>query len=482
MQGQASSLSRRAFTRGLFAMAGSGLAIVAGPSLAQPAPVFDPRRFGAVGDGRADDTHPLQVAADAAWAAGGVLAIPEGLTFGITQYVFIRDGVRAVAGRGTIRVLRSARGQCALVGAGIASGNQSNLHGCEFRDFTFDANGMNSLGVYCQNAQSCAVIGVTVRNSTNGIGILFKTFANGGEPGRSNRVEQCTVTGDRSGDFPGTIGIAFESESAFPAGEGAANAQRAAWRRTFAMPPPALVESGGRVVECHIDGNYYGVSLGASRGIVVTGTTCANNMRGITLNNSSNNRLVGNTVLDSLSSSVNVGYGSCDNVIERISARSSRAAGESLFQAIIGSQRNVFSGCEAVATSRSGPQYYFYCAVQSDDCQFIDCRAIGPVQRAYVGIESAWSSAIRHPSHRAIDVGTELDGFARGGMSGVIVRGLAIDGRSPRPAVYLGQVGDGLGVHPLTGIDVAADSITGQGFSQLVEQFETAPGQLRRLR
>src|SRR5688572_4723073 len=99
-------LSRRAFARGLTATSAAGFLAVAAPSLAQSAPVFDPRQFGAVGDGRTDDTRALQRAADAARAANGVVSIPDGLTFGISGYVHIRDGVRAVAGSGTIRILR----------------------------------------------------------------------------------------------------------------------------------------------------------------------------------------------------------------------------------------------------------------------------------------------------------------------------------------------------------------------------------------
>lgn len=475
-------LTRREFARGLAVTSSACLIGSAFPAFAQGAPAFDPRQFGARGDGRADDTVALQRAADAAQAANGIVSIPRGVTFGISDYVLIRDGVRGVVGPGTIRVLRSARGQCALVGAGVASGNPSNLHACEFRDFTFDANGMRSLGVYCQNAQSCAVIGVRVLNSTEAIGILFKTFSNGREPGRNNRVEQCTITGDPSGNFPGTVGIAFESETDFSTGDATGNAQRSAWRRGFQAQPPALAETGGIVAGCRVDGNYYGISLGAAQNVTVSSVTCANNMRGITLNNSSRNRLVECTVADSLSSAVNVGYGSCDNIIDRVQAISSRAAGEALFQSIIGSQRNVFTGCHASATSRSGPHYYYYCAVQSDGCQFIDCTASGPVQRAYVGVESAWSSKVRNPGHRAIDAGTELDGFAGRGMGGVLVRGVNIDGKSARPAVYLGQISDEQGAYALTDIEIDEASITGRGFSERVARFEQTPGLLQRSR
>jgi hypothetical protein len=429
---------------------------------------FSPLDFGASGDGESDDSAALQRAADAARSSGGTLWIPEGHVFGIRRNILIRNGVRSVAGGGTIRVLPSASSGCAIVGAGRASGQQQNLADCMFQDFTFDANHMHSLGLYFQNAQRCGALNVRVVNGTNlGTGILFKSFAAGGEPGNGNYARGCVIERDEVRQQRGSVGIAFGSEVSF----GSSSNLLEYWKKNDQVPVPRFAERNGAVTDCRVSGGYYGLSMGGAENITVQRFTSENNIRCISMQSGSNHNCLSDLQLrNSVSSAILIGYGSCDNRISDALAETSRANGEALFQSIVGSKRNVFSRCRTNVVA-GAPQYHFYCAIESDDCQFVDCQADGRALLAYAAIESAWSTRVNNHAHHGRWFGPQLNGFAHHGMGGVVIRDLHVDAASSVPGIFIAQIADDRAVYPLTDIQVSPQSISGAGYSPPIERL-----------
>jgi hypothetical protein len=460
-------VDRRYVLRSAFALV-PGMAGAYGQSAASDKQLFSPVAFGARADGVSDDSIPVQRASDAARSASGTLWIPAGHVFGISRNILVRNGVKSVEGSGTLKILPAAAGPCAIIAAGRVSGNAQNVRDCVFRDFTFDANGKHSLGLYFQNAQRCGAVNIRIVNATGlGVGILFKSFSAGGEPGLGNYAKSCIVEGDIARQPRGSVGIAFESEASF----GTAGNLRTYWKQNDRSPQPALSEQQGAVIDCEVLGCYYGLSLGAAIGVHVSGFRSRYNMRCISVQNGSSHNVFSDLILrDSISSAFLIGYGSCDNSIERAMSETTRANGEALFQSIIGSKRNRFEHCSTDVTG-GAPQYHFYCAVESDDCAFIDCSARGAAVRAYAAVESAWSSHVRHRSHHAIGFGTLLDNFAHTGMSGVEIENLVIDGSSAVPGIFIAEIADSRGRYPLKNLRISSNSVRGRGFSVPIEIF-----------
>jgi len=106
--------------------------------------VFDVRRHGAAGDGRADDTAALQNAVDAAAAAGGIVFIPAGvyLTRGLRLHSKVH--LRGAGGDATtLRLHPGANGailESADFGQLTGTGDTGGISYFSVRDLTLDGN------------------------------------------------------------------------------------------------------------------------------------------------------------------------------------------------------------------------------------------------------------------------------------------------------------------------------------------------------
>ena len=227
------SLSRRHFGR--TALFGAASAFAASDSLAaeglKAGEILDARKFGAAGDGRTDDTPPLQKAIDAAAENGGALLIPPGNY--LTRELHVRAGV-TIAGSpgwnysfGGASVLRLAGtdSECLLAltnarGATIqglsleGGGLGSNIHGIatkrtgygkhedSFRIDTcqvahFSGSGMNLNKVWAFSVRHCEMMA----NRGDGMALhgwdgflLDNWFSGNGKAGFAAREENASVT------------------------------------------------------------------------------------------------------------------------------------------------------------------------------------------------------------------------------------------------------------------------------------------------
>jgi len=437
--------------------------------------VFNPLQFGAIGDGVADDTRFVQKAATAAQAAGGVLLIPAGHTFGTTRAIVVLDGTAGVTGGGTLKVLSSAQGTCGIVLAGRASGHAANVSNCVVEGITIDCNHKRALAIYGQNISHCKILRNSVLNcSTSGGGILVRSFIAGGASGRDNIIAFNDVRCDTVGTNHSVIGIQCDAQSDFSPYQQTLDS----WKVIFRPTPAAYPALNDQIIGNTVVGGYYGIALQSTYFAKVIGNHCSLNTRCISAQNLCKGLLIqGNTLQDSISAGVHIAWGSIQNRIVKNKITTNRARGEALIQAYVGAKYNTFSENDVTITG-GAPEYMAYCAVESDGCAFINNRFTGPVVHAYIGIESGWNGAVTDRASRAYGSGTMQNGFTHTGMGNIVISGNTIIGKSDVPAIYLGQISDAKGNYSLHDITVTNNTIVGGKHGDQLHLYEMTPGHL----
>lgn len=132
-----------------------------------------PKQFGATADGSADDTLPVQNAANEAAAKGAYLDLSRG-TFRITATVTVPGGAAGVFGGGLIRYDGGA-GQVALVlGDGGAAANQFKRYlGLRVERVTqADWTNEGDIGIVARNLDNCILEVLMVKGFTIGLRTL----------------------------------------------------------------------------------------------------------------------------------------------------------------------------------------------------------------------------------------------------------------------------------------------------------------------
>jgi hypothetical protein len=210
-------------TRGGAFVAGTGMAVVGAGAAAvygvadasgQSADtVFDVRRFGAAGNGKADDTESLQKAIAAAREHGGIVFFPPGtyLTRRLTMYS--RVHLRGSGGDATTLRLKPGANSAILESDGFAKltgkDNSGGIAMFSVRDLTLDGNKANNpkggygLRVYGYGYELSEVIAFDCRND----GIYSEWGSTGALPPPSHQMES-RLTAVRSHDNEGD-GIHF---------------------------------------------------------------------------------------------------------------------------------------------------------------------------------------------------------------------------------------------------------------------------------
>ncbi|HVO16669.1 MAG TPA: right-handed parallel beta-helix repeat-containing protein [Alphaproteobacteria bacterium] len=204
-----SGLSRRdifAHGAGLTLSVAMATAAGAAPAMAEtPAKVYRIGDFGAVGDGRADDTGAFERAIAAAARTGGVVEIPPGVYS--VRDVWIGkngDGKRPSiigvhlkgAGMGaTILAQRRAASSLGCV-------NMVDAFHCSLRELTVDSSalgdGPQNGGVLLFGCQNCLIENVEVRHSSHrSISIAGDLFGQGKLEARDTMVRGCVAWGQR---------------------------------------------------------------------------------------------------------------------------------------------------------------------------------------------------------------------------------------------------------------------------------------------
>lgn len=163
-------------------------------------------------------------------------------------------------------------------------------------------------------------------------------------------------------------------------------------------------------------GGYYAVSLSAASGCMVRSNTFRENMRGISVQDSScHNIIKDNRIADNISSGIHLAYGSSFNRIEGNLVTSTLCRGQGIFQAYVACVANRFIDNRAVCNT---PKYMLYCAIQSNGNFFLRNTLHGKVSRAFIAIESDWSDTVDNHKHYAYKAAGDA-GFAKEGLQGV---------------------------------------------------------------
>jgi hypothetical protein len=179
-----------------------------------PSAIVDPRDYGAVGDGRTDDTAALRAALQAAADTGRIVLIPPGTFVTEPLNVGIGQIVRGSGRHSTILQSRSGGSVFEITGAGSPkSGKGGFVYSIELSD----------LGIR-------GVAQPWYPRAPYGVGEIVQSGAN---------VYECTAAGTTGGTGPGTTGAAIVD-----------GAVRWRWKRAVA--------AGGHGIHFHDNGPYGG--------------------------------------------------------------------------------------------------------------------------------------------------------------------------------------------------------------------------------
>jgi nitrous oxidase accessory protein NosD len=415
-----------------------------------------PLEFGAKADGISDDTAACNAAVAKAQQIKGTLVFPPGV-FAISGFIYVRNGVTGVLGQGGVIKCINTKEQAGLLLAGKASGQPSNVTGCRVEGLRIDCNRVRSatvLAIYAQNVSGCEIVGNRIENLVDGYGILLRAFEHGGDDAQGNQIRDNTILGDTS-DQPKCKGIGVDATLEY---ESRGRDAPSVWRKSF-EPAAAKHPARSHVIEGNeVTGGYYGIALSAAHDFVIRRNRLRMNMRNISMQNGCSGNLVeDNDCMESLSSGIHLAYGSRRNRILGNRIRTSRARGEGLLQAYVGSSDNLFRGNRVEVLAPAAPKYMIYTGVHADGNQFIDNILSGPCARACIAVESGFNPRSREASHYNFGQGGEGH-FAGRGTTGVVIQGNQVTAASAAPVIVLAQVSDDRGSYPLTGC-VVTDNV-----------------------
>ena len=433
-----------------------------------------PMDYGAVGDGVADDTAACQKAADRALAIGGALVFPAGYTFGIQGPIYIRNGVLGVLGLGgKIRFL-SGPLMSGIALLGREGGEPANVSGCLIDGLYFDCQSRWGVPIYGQNINFCTITNNRIFGVGTGHGILIRSFVNGLADSYNNIIANNTIVGDTGQNPPG-FGIVVDS----PINVAPYSGSDTYWKATFTAADATYKGINNVITGNCVIGGYYGISLSAARYNIVVGNMLSFNVRNISVqNNCFSNNISSNTLKDSISSAVHLAYGSTSNTINSNQIYTTRATGQGLLQAYVGSVNNKFSANHVEAAGASTPKWHIYCGVHSGRNEFSNNTLRGNASKAYIAIESAWNNAVGNPASYGFGEDSGVNGFANTGMSGVIMRENTITPESAVPAIFMSQISDGAGNYTLDQCVIQGNTITNNTPSKQFELLENSGGSL----
>jgi hypothetical protein len=231
-----------------------------------------------------------------------------------------------------------------------------------------------------------------------------------------------------------------------------------------------------------VAGTYYGIALSGAHDCQIIDNDLARNMRNISVQNGCTGNVVRrNRCIDSISSAIHLAYGSCGNRIAGNWISTRRARGEGLLQAYVGATDNEFSENRIRVEAPAQPKYHAYCAVHADRNRFIGNEFAGPCARAYLAIESAFSSRSNDPRHRNYRLPADGDNFATRGTSSVLLEANRIIPTSRATAIYLAQISDRRGTYPLMDCVIVGNAVLSAEPDQYLSFVEQSPGSLSRV-
>ncbi|MDO4905417.1 MAG: right-handed parallel beta-helix repeat-containing protein [Lautropia sp.] len=443
---------------------------------------ISPFDHGAVGDGIHDDTRACIEAARAAASRGAWLVFPKG-TFLLTSQLDISGAIAGVKGEGGKIRLVNRNGRAGLLIRGLTRVDPVR------RPFL-----IADLDIECQvtfTDQAAVLYGIDVegvhivnnriRNVQVGRGVYLRGTSLGGSGSAARPVGSNVVRNNsiEINALPGIdcFGVEVSAERALPEGD---SAPKDAWLRDFVLPTIPVPAEHNVIEGNEISGGYYGISFIGVRRSLVQRNRLRGQIRSISIQHASRANLVlENELKDSLSTSVHLAYGATDNVVSENIIRTSRARGEGLLQAYVGSARNDFYLNDVEALEGGAPKYFIYSAVASNENTFWGNRLSGKAARAYVALESAFNSKTARRSSRSFGLKGNDDHFTDRGMYGTRIVGNEINATADVPVLVLAQVGDDRGDYPLLMCELAGNTVRWTGRGRLLEMSESRAGLLR---
>ncbi|MFM2415901.1 MAG: hypothetical protein RL385_624 [Pseudomonadota bacterium] len=434
-------------------------------------PVFTPYEFGAVGNGSTDDSAALVAATEHARVQGGVVTIPPG-RFLLSRYLEVRQGVRGVVGAGGIIQLNAARGDVGILVDSVRDLGEGRTF--LISGLTIDCGDEESAStnaIVLNDCSGCEVSDNYVFNLVRGYGVLVRAL--------TKSTEVLTIARNLIApvprESPNCSGIAIHGSTS---AEIMAKAYDV-WRLKFALPRPRYSASKIVVANNTVLGGYYGISLSGASECSLRGNLLRENVRNISIQHRSDSNIVDqNDCFDSTSSAIHLAYGSSENRVAFNRIVTARACGEGLLQAYVGTRNNVFLENSIAVLGEALPKYHVYVAVHANGNRIEGNRLGGACGRAYIAVESAFSSKVRRTEHRNFGLSADLDGFARSGTHGVVLTGNSISATSNVPCVFLAQVSDAWGVHALRGCELVQNRLRATGDSPAVVLAESTEGAL----
>lgn len=438
---------------------------------------FNPRQFGAVGDGvLADDTAPMNNMYAAARLVGGRVEITKG-TYRVTGNLFVNNGVKRITGKGGVIKFDQASGQISLI-LGLLGGTVP-VSDCVVEDLIIDANGKPTLGIYCQSTVRCTIKGNHIygltANTTNARGIFLKSFFSAGVTATGNVIENNRIDGETNpaNHADPQIGITLTGDWEFPYPTNGYASTEEEWKANFSLVEPSVWAEGNIVRGNIINGGRYGIMTAGARNNLIEGNSLSHNTRGVVGEiHSHNNSVLRNKIDEFSACAIIFAWSSQDNLIAGNKGMSSVASSDSegVLTCYVDAKRNRFDGNEFTVTSVDGCAYMLYAGVHVSGCSFTNNRMNGSVQNAYAAVESAWNTAFANAAHRANGESTALNDCANEATADVTFKGNEIIATSAKPYFFLAQV-SGVGAYGLSGVTVSGNRMRGSG-SRIIEVAE----------
>lgn len=384
---------------------GSGNLVISGGGGTVANVWFDPMDYGAIGDGIADDTIPLNDAAAAAAAAGGALRLTPGKTFSFTT-LYISDNVKCVFGYGSVLKQRSSGITRGVVLQGIANGQATNVRNCALLGFTVDCNNLQSNGVSCNNASNLLIKDVEIRNGFNGAGILIKAYSSGGEDSLRISIANCRVAGRIDGSSLYS-GILVEGENTSDA--------VTYWKANFAPVPSTRKPVSITISACEVVGGYFGIKVEQAAGLVINSNRVLYTKDAIRLQDGVVNASLSSNVCSEFTNSGISAWRGCSNI----------NVADNVFGSSVcnGDGPMFFVACRTLKTSGnstnmlgSSPLYHLYVGPGCSDNDHSSNMVYGNASKAYICVESDWSSSTSEPASYSFGATSALNNYVNAAM------------------------------------------------------------------
>lgn len=453
--------------------------------IASAFPVINVKMYGATGDGTTDDTVAINAALEYARTVEGVVIFPFG-TYAVAGKIIVNNGVRGLQGDGGTIKFTSSSSMILL--RGKQSGAPSNVFNCAVQNLTINANnqtinyGAGSVAVIvAENPTHCSFINnvLTDINFANGKGGIFlRSYLAGDAFTIRNRIIGNVIAGNASTLANPDNGPCVAIDILNSELNVAPYANEVDyWKATFTAATATYYGQWNVISNNVLDGGYYGISIPAALYTTVTGNVIKSNVRGVSAQHCAKyNNISDNVILNNISTAIAFSYGSTDNIVESNNIQTAVSNGEAHLESYVGSKNNTFRNNQVRVTGGTTSRYFAYCAVQSDGCAFVNNTFNGNVDRASIGVESAWNTTTTNPASYAYNNVAGINDFAGFGMGNVQIDGNIINNSLPVPAIFTNQVSDANGDYELINCLIANNTVVNDAPNYQLEMAEDNAG------